>query len=472
MRTLERLLVLLLIVPVVCLFTSRAAAAKLFFLSLGAILIVVAFHFVREGPHWQLIPLYACVPCLVLAFLYRQELTAVVCRWCAAGCCLLILCAVGFSYVLPMFRLPAPTGNYEVGTRLLYLVDKSREETHAQAPKGKRELMVQLWYPARCACGPLASYRRRAETTLLSSYMSVLKTHSHQDAPIADTAGLFPVLLFNPAWKNSRTQNTFQFEDLASHGFVIASIDHTYNSQPVSFPDGRRIVVPDLKEIGDFQRLTWDQVTELGNSEVEIQATDDIFVLNSLAELNRNSTSDFFQRLNTDDAGAFGHSFGGAVAMEACRRDPRIKAALNMDGWLFGVVADSGLDKPLFVMSDDTPEPSAADLQSAHDPRRLGAKWDQRDIQRISFTLEKFGGYFLLIKGGLHMIFSDRALYSPIRRLGESGGANCEAAHRLIEDYTLAFFAKYLTKKNLSLLTTVPSSSPGAEFKVYPRKLD
>jgi hypothetical protein len=77
--------------------------------------------------------------------------------------------------------------------------------------------MVQVWYPAEFSGAPLAPYRRWDEVTKLSSYVGVLKTHSHRDAPVSKGGALFPVLIFNPAWKNQRTQNTFQTEDLASH---------------------------------------------------------------------------------------------------------------------------------------------------------------------------------------------------------------------------------------------------------------
>ena len=114
-------------------------------------------------------------------------------------------------------------------------------ETHVAGPSRPREIMVQIWYPAIPDHQPLASYRRRRETTLLSSYMAVLKTHSYKDAAVATNGAPFPVLLFNPAWAGHRTQNTYQVEDLASHGFIVVGVDHTYNSGPVAFPDGRVI---------------------------------------------------------------------------------------------------------------------------------------------------------------------------------------------------------------------------------------
>jgi predicted dienelactone hydrolase len=297
--------------------------------------------------------------------------------------------------------------------------------------------------------------------------MSVLKTHSHLDAPIAKRGAPFTVLLFNPAWKNQRTQNTFQFEDLASHGYVVASIDHTYNSQPIAFPDGRRVTAQDLPEIGDFTRFTWQQVEDLGEQELAYQVADDLYVLDALGELSRDPASDYFERLDTENSGVFGHSFGGAAAMESCRKDPRIRAAINMDGWFFGDVAHYGLAKPLFIMSDDSPIPSQEALTSSDVARRYRAKWIQRDMQYMAETFEKFGGYSMTILGSRHMVFSDRASYSPFRKLNESGGVNSRLAHQIIESYTLAFFSKYLRGEGGSLLEQIPSPYAEVEFKIY-----
>ena len=98
--------------------------------------------------------------------------------------------------------------------------------------------MVQICIrlsPPQTTC----SISETQETTPLSSYQSVLWTHARLEGPIASHGHPFPVLLFNPAWTGRRTQNTFLAEELASHGYIVAGIDHTYNSGPVAFPDGR-----------------------------------------------------------------------------------------------------------------------------------------------------------------------------------------------------------------------------------------
>src|SRR6185437_3900358 len=251
-------------------------------------------------------------------------------------------------------------------------------------------------------------------------------------------------LLFNPAWGGQRTQNTYQTEDLASHGFIVVGIDHTYNSGPVAFPDGRVVFPLKGQDISDFHSTTVDQQLAIGGREVRIQAGDDILALNYLAAANNDPHSPWFQRVDANNTGAFGHSFGGAVAAQTAYEDSRVKAVVNEDGWMFGDVSTYGLKKPYMVMSDDNPEPTTATLQSVNVQTRREAELNARDENNMKKTMQDFGGYFFPILGVKHDNFLDRVLYSPLRRLTEAGRISPRLGHRIIEDYTLQFFSHYL----------------------------
>lgn len=420
------------------------------------------------GAYWQLLPLYAAV-FLALWVLLSAPFSRRV-RVASAGAvfCLLALSAA-FTSILPMFQLPKPTGPYAVGTRIVHLVDPTRTETHISGPPRPRELMVQIWYPASPDGQHRASYRRRKETTWLSSYMDVLWTHSYLNAPVAKSGGPFPVLLFNPAWTGQRTQNTYQTEDLASHGFVVVGIDHTYNSGPVAFPDGRVIGIAGVHDITDFSHTTVPQQIAIGDREVRIEAGDDIQALNYLAAQNLDPHSPWYSRVDANNAGAFGHSFGGAVAAQACYQDPRIHAALNEDGWAFGDVFTHGLDKPYLVMYEDSPSTttdySAGDHQAAKAGPSREDELDSIDAANMRRSMQQYGGYFLLIRGTRHNNFRDRSLYSPIRRLTDRGTISPRLAHRIVEQYTLQFFAQYLKGKASPLLAATTSPYKEVQFQ-------
>lgn len=472
MRTYEILTLVLLLLPSVFLLWIRPPLHWFLSASLAAGLLSLAIHAVIEGMHWQLLPLYLAALLLFVLFFTKFRSRVLFVRVCGYASVPLILCAATFSYFLPMFRLPAPTGSYQVGTTILYLVDPSRPEIHTNPPGNKRELMVQVWYPAEFSGAPLAPYRRWVEVTMLSSYMAVLKTHSHRDAPVSKGGAPFPVLIFNPAWKNQRTQNTFQTEDLASHGFVVIAIDHPYNSQPIAFPDGRRLDSRNVDEIGDFAHHTLAQELTQGDAEANYEADDDIFVLDAFAQMNQNPQSPFYERVDVNRSGAFGHSFGGGVSMEACRRDPRIRAAINMDGWIFGDVGLLGLDKPLLLIyggGDPLAEPDFS-VGSLDTPAGRLDGMNEHDLQDIKATISKYGGYVLSFRDDAHMThfnFSDRALYSPVRRLTGAGRADPRRAHQIIEAYTLAFFSRVLKGTTEPILAPGEKPFPDASFKIW-----
>ena len=162
MRTLEWLLAVLAVSGSIALF-ARQRSPIIAWVFCAAALTLVAAQVWFEGPHWQLFPLYAALALIALFFIRRPDSSL------AAGLTALILIAatLAFSWVLPMFRLPPPTGTFAVGTRTLYLKDASRG----------RELVTQVWYPAE-PVGPLARYVRPREIRPIGRYQAQIRTNS------------------------------------------------------------------------------------------------------------------------------------------------------------------------------------------------------------------------------------------------------------------------------------------------------
>ena len=144
--------------------------------------------------------------------------------------------------------LPEPTGPGPVGTTSLYLKDVSRPDPWA-AGVSARELMVSLWYPAAPSDGRRARYMTPAESELLlasrgltsvpQDVLSTVRTNAVSEATPAGRQRGLPLVVLSPGFTNSRSTLTALAEDLASHGYVVAGIDHTYESFATAFPDGR-----------------------------------------------------------------------------------------------------------------------------------------------------------------------------------------------------------------------------------------
>jgi len=325
---------------------------------------------------------------------------------------------------------------------------------------------VQLWYPADPSNNHLAAYEKRAETNPATSYRSVLWTNSREDAPVASQGGPFHVLLFNHGWAGRRTQDTFLTEDLASHGYVVASIDHTYNSSRVELPGGRIIDNPGGSDPIDINLHSVGEITGAWNKELSKWVADEIFVLNTLQNDNLDQKSPWYGRLDTKRAGALGHSFGGAAAVQICSVDARIQSALNMDGWTFGDIRQRAANQPtmfLYGIADGSPPPP--------DPRTMGAaaraeaELDATDSNEVDTTLKQFGGYKLSISNTAHMDFTDHPLVSPWRRWTQPSHISAARIETIVRAYVLAFFDQTVRGAKPTLLES-GTSSPFREVKI------
>ncbi|MGY0062143.1 alpha/beta hydrolase [Streptomyces sp. LZ34] len=269
-------------------------------------------------------------------------------------------------------ELPAPTGPYPVGMVELHLVDRGRKERWGP---GDRELMVSVWYPAqREADGARVPYMRPGAAEVFGAGAArILKveggaidwagftTHAREGAGVARGLGRRPVVLYSPGMYNERTLDTGAVVELAGQGYVVVTVDPTYEAHAVEFPDGR--VAEASAEIGKIE-----PIVDRNKAVLEVRVADVRFVLDRLEVLARGGNPDAGRRrlpsglgaaLDMARVGMFGHSLGGMTTAEAMRLDRRIRAGVNLDGplgydWtdpdLLLPVAHSGLDRPFLLM--------------------------------------------------------------------------------------------------------------------------
>jgi predicted dienelactone hydrolase len=279
---------------------------------------VLVLSVVSEGFRWQMIPAYVGFGVLMLAPLKKSE-TRPVWRALSAVPLFVLMSASAFLiHQLPIFSLPEPSGPYGVGTFEYSITDDSRKERYS--PTRHRELYVEVWYPTeKSAVGGFpvralfqelyeGDYTRQS---FLFGYLRHIPTHSHVRAPVAaPDAGKFPVLLFNHALGLGFTsQNQLLMEHLASHGYVIFSIAHPYQSSKVNLGHAGTVTVAsrypsdmNLSRVELYQGLV-GKIFEASNDMQEISAVKE--VLSPLAER--------YFALDEGDRRAF---LGRAVAMK------------------------------------------------------------------------------------------------------------------------------------------------------------
>jgi predicted dienelactone hydrolase len=286
-----------------------------------------------------------------------------------------------------MLCLPEPTGPHPVGLTTLHLLDTSRPDPWVPGVDA-RELLVSVWYPAESASGEPAGYLTPAESELLLAadrvpgvppdVLSTVRTHARVDAEPA-RRGL-PLVVLSPGFTKPRAVLTSLGEDLASHGFLVAAIDHTYEAAGTSFPDGR--VATRLAGAGVPHDLAFWLKLKHG------RATDVSFVLDELTRTGWSATSRIAM---------VGHSVGGASAIPVLLADSRVRAGIDVDGSTDVPIPAGGLAKPFLFLG----------RQSQYDPANgtpAAASW-QRDWPHLT----GWKGWFV-VAGAAHHSFTDLGL--------------------------------------------------------------
>ena len=360
----------------------------------------------------------------------------------------------------PTPYLPEPTGPYPAGTASVWLTDTSRPDPWVPGVNA-RELMVSLWYPAVLSDGRRARYMTPAESELqLTSRgitgippdtLSTVRTNAVSDARPAGRPRSLPLVVLSPGFTNSRSTLTALAEDLASHGYVVAGIDHTYESHATAFPDGR--VTTCLAREAPRR----DRKEEVAAG----RAADVCFVLDELTSAHPAwPGAGLIDPLRMAMAG---HSAGGAAAIAAMLADSRIRAGIDMDGATAAPIPDEGLARPFLFLGK----------QSNYTPGSGGAVTTLRDwkLQRGAVITwerdwELLTGWkrWLVVAGAVHASFTDLALLADQTGIDTGAGLSGARSLDITRAYVRAFFDQHLRGRPQALLDQPSPRYPEVTF--------
>ena len=330
--------------------------------------------------------------------------------------------------------LPMPTGPFAVGRSLYDWLDNNTVDTLAPVPGTKRELLVWIWYPAaeqsgavadnyepvslrspdRPIGGPLLLRPLTWVFRLLTRDPSKVHGHSISNAVMSPQQPSYPVVIMRGGASAGVVGYSTLAEDLASHGYIVTAFDAPYRTAEVVFPDGR--VIERAPE-NNPELFSGEELIRLADKLVQAWSADIGFALNQLERLNASDPSGRFRgRLNMQRVGVFGHSLGGAEALQFCHDDSRCKACLDLDGAPWGSVVRDGITQPvMFLMSDHQGEPDPEGAQVEANFRSLFNRLpNERRLE-------------IMIRGANHYMFSDDGVLKSyivlwtLRRLGILG---------------------------------------------------
>jgi dienelactone hydrolase len=308
--------------------------------------------------------------------------------------------------------------------------------------------MASLWYPAEVVAdaelGRLSDLLapRIEESLLLLAEKSGLDEVQHeavfhklrsiawraQRDVAPQSGGPFPVLIYYPGGQGHRFTNAGLCEALASFGYVVLALDAPRDAPIVVFPGGQIV----LQGMADDEDYIWPRVADVQ------------FLLDQLPDLN---ASVFGGQLDLERIGMFGASRGGYLSNICAVQDSRVKAAINMDGFLWGLWCEgTGLDRYPLEFQQRARSFTTPVL-------RLLGDQDGADKARAKFEQERvdFGGPFILaaLHGWSHGDFGQMPwLSGAIETIGTNAErvAAPEASQERLLAMVKEFFDIYLAR--------------------------
>jgi dienelactone hydrolase len=225
--------------------------------------------------------------------------------------------------------LPAPEGPYAVGFWET-AIQSTRPDLLSPDPLDRRELLLQVWYPAGTAAGAAKPYVTPEVAASLVSIglpasIAGIRTHSVRGA--LRLPGRLPLVLLSHglSWPGVLYQSFA--EDLASRGYVAAVVTHPHAAVGVQYPDGR------VKDMSLWPKIADERDRQAFLAEHVAVWVDDLTEVLDLCErwARGEGTGPLRGAVDAARMAVAGHSLGGTAAARMLG-DSRVKGAIALEG--------------------------------------------------------------------------------------------------------------------------------------------
>ncbi|XP_047430396.1 platelet-activating factor acetylhydrolase [Mugil cephalus] len=317
------------------------------------------------------------------------------------------------------------------------------------------------WVPCREYFNGLADFmkiNRRLSERIFNYLFGSFKIPAFLDAPFKSN-GKCPVIIFSHGLGAFRTLYSAICAELASQGFIVASVEHRDESASATYyfhekpesemanenlPKTSATTQDNLVTEWMYYRALQHGESEfpLRNKQVKQRADECILALDRLTDINsgiavRNVLQTRFDWTTLENSmdlcriAVVGHSFGGATAIEALCKEVKFKCAVALDAWMFPLDEEifPRVKQPIFFINSEK-------FQWAGNISRM-RKLDSAVIQRKMIT----------IRGTVHQSFPDFTFLTGnwIGKLMKlKGEIDPEVAIDLSNKATLAFLQRHL----------------------------
>ena len=327
----------------------------------------------------------------------------------AVAMLLLVVIAVSPALIFPQYQAVEATGEYEAATVTCTYTDANRIETYTSTGEN-RKLNVKLWYPQ-------------------------------------NAIGAYPLIVFSHGTTGTKSSNTSLYNELASHGYVVASIDHTYQALFTTFADGHTTWI-DMDYIREFTaedaHSDRQRSCELYQKWMKIRMDDMNLVIDSiLAKAQEGNAESVYQRVDPDKIGVIGHSLGGSAALGIGRTRKDVSAVISLEApFMYDI---EGTKDGEFVWNEK-PYPIPV-LNVYTESWNHLSEWKQYAENYALLSDTAATAFNVHISGAVHLSLTDLSLASPFltRMLaGKKPTIDAITCLETINKVSLEFFDSYL----------------------------
>lgn len=350
-------------------------------------------------------------------------------------------------------ELPKPVGESVVGVT-------TAEFEYPDDQGASRRIHLTLYYPAGSSEDKPPAPYAFAGASDEERWQRVVRetvTHCYPDIRLSGRQADFPVIVFNVGLGAHEMMNTVLCSDLASCGYVVASIGHPRSAIAVKYDDGTVIridpklveamtspelmnaLMPRFEEFKVTDENEDARLIEMAREFYAIQGAFSALVTPWVSDTRR--TADHLEALNRGDIpsifrgrlrldtglGVTGHSFGGAAAIETLVRDARFPCGIDMDGGHFGDTYGMDVAKPYLG---------------------IGNPFIWKMLKAV-FLCNSSDSFHVTVGNTDHLAFCD-SLWTARGTPEEQrlGTRDSESARTVITQYHLKFFERYLLRQS------------------------
>ncbi len=253
-----------------------------------------------------------------------------------------------------------------------------------------------------------------------------------------------PLVVFSHGGISIKTSNVSLFEELASHGFVVVSIAHTYHALYDSI-DGKKVWI----DRGYFQELnTEDSNNDIANSYMlyqkwmKIRMADINHIIDTFISEAKKSDYSLYSLIDPQKIGLAGHSLGGAAVLGTARGRNDISAVIVIEApYMYDI---TGYAEDEFTWNTEPYDSAVMNIYSDTGYVLIGS--DNKYAQNANHLYNDGNIKYYYVAGSNHLTLTDLVRTSPVlcRLLGGGYSKPGYETLKFINEISLEFLSQFL----------------------------